>query len=130
MPDSSHTSLQVVVHGNNEITVKDERGLPNTCIDCRFSGWLTQYEFNGYKRPRTCLFYSGGADPEDGDRVWDDSVYSEWGHRDSANKWRKRYPLCHFKNADGKCSDFVRAKPTPWYKRIFFRRFFRRQMRR
>lgn len=125
----SNTQLQVIVHGNHEITIKDERGLPRTCVDCRFSGWLTQHEFDEHESPWTCLLHSGGADPQDGDRILNDHIDNEWNHNDAAKKCRKRYPLCFKKNHDGKCEDFVRARPMPWYARFFYRDYFRRQMR-
>lgn len=39
------TKLAIIVHENDEVTVKDERGVPVVCKDCRFAGWLTEHEF-------------------------------------------------------------------------------------
>jgi hypothetical protein len=61
--------LAITAHHNNEITVRDERGYPSLCRDCRYSGWLTAYERHESTGPATCLLYSGGADVTDGDRV-------------------------------------------------------------
>lgn len=69
MGGESHTKLSVIVHENNEITVKEGRGYPHLCRDCRFSGWLTAQERKESRYPVTCLFTSGGADTEDGDRI-------------------------------------------------------------
>ena len=133
--------LAVTVHGNDEVTVRDERGVPDVCKNCRFAGWLTEYEFRMSKStdylPVTCLHYSGGADPHDGDRVIFDDV-TRWGNTDRQyvfvgpshwdKEWknipisghllkvsenRERYPECSEKNHDGKCGDFVPAKPEP-----------------
>lgn len=127
---TDNTKLAVIVHENNEITVKDGRGLPHVCLDCRHSGWLTKYEYGEYKLPRTCLLYSGGADPADGDRIILDTTKDSYWHDDAAKKWRKKYPLCSHKNQDGQCEDFCRAKPMLWHQRWFwFLRPSRRAMR-
>ncbi len=136
--DDSH-KLAVLVHHNNEVTVFDERGLPRVCRDCRFSGWLTAYERDKNPYPQTCLLYSGGADTNDGDRVIYDNVtgwYEAWGetrrssdaHNECAKQTRERYPRCTDKNPDGKCSDYVKAKPLPWMGN-FWRKLFGREWR-
>lgn len=115
--------LAVIVHENDEVTVRDARGLPHLCRDCRFSGWLTQAEREDSKFPTTCLFSSGGADTSDGDRVvFDDIVKPEYGStawkrkiQYLNTKWRKTYPWVHEKNRDGLCSDYTKAKPLPWW---------------
>jgi hypothetical protein len=116
------TKLSVIVHENDEVTLRDERGVPVVCKDCRFAGWLTKYEFGRHRLPRTCLHHSGGADPADGDRVIFDEADTQWRHNDRAGRWRKEYPLCTDKNERGDCNDFVRAKPVSWWRRIFGRR--------
>lgn len=116
------TKLAIIVHGNDEVTVRDERGVPVVCKDCRFAGWLTRYEFREYRLPRTCLHFSGGADPATGDRVvWDD-VNVQYMHTICEVKARKEYPLCGIRNERGDCNDFVPAKPVPWWRRLFGRR--------
>jgi hypothetical protein len=108
------TKLAVIVHENDEVTVKDERGVPVVCKDCRYAGWLTEWEFREFEFPRTCLHYSGGADPREGDRVILDEVKNRSEHEyfcDERRGWRARYPMCSVKNANGNCSDFVRAHP-------------------
>lgn len=131
------TKLAVIVHENDEVTLKDERGLPFVCRDCRFSGWLTEHEFKEYPLPRTCLHYSGGADPREGDRIILDDVASSYAHDRVEPQWRTRYPLCSTKNADGNCTEFVRARPLSlgWWARLksslspTFRRALQRRMR-
>jgi hypothetical protein len=136
------TKLAVIVHGNDEVSVLDERRTPFVCAECRFAGWLTEYEFRTQLVPPTCLHYCGGADPQDGDRVLYDEVlearygreYRPVGHPDLhwrrvlkgghlylAARHRGRFPLCRDKNPDGRCEDFVRARPlppVPWWLRI------------
>lgn len=117
--------LAVVVHHNNEVTVKDERGYPHVCRDCRYSGWLTGYEDRHWPEPPTCLHASGGADPIDGDRVIFGGVGVRPGlyqqprnrrdHQDCEKDWRERYPSCWKKNQHGDCEDYVKAKPLPWW---------------
>lgn len=133
--DKSH-KLAVIVHHNNEVTVKDERGYPNLCRDCRYSGWLTGYERARWKDPPTCLLYSGGADTIDGDRVIFDTVGVN-GHFASDDRrqherwereWRKHYPVCWHKNSHGECEDFVKAKALPWFGN-FWRKLFGREWR-
>lgn len=128
--------LSVIVHENDEVTVRDERGVPVVCRDCRHSGWLTEHEFRENEQPTTCLHHSGGADPLDGDRVIFDDAISHWQHRQMSDDWRKRYPLCFRKNHDGQCGDFVRAKPAlkvSWWRRLLggkrLRDAIRRRMR-
>lgn len=116
------TKLSVIVHANDEVTLRDERGVPVICKDCRFAGWLTEYEFQENTLPRTCLHYSGGANPEGGDRVRFGRVTEAWKHTDIMINWREHYPLGEVKNAQGDCNDFVRAKPVSWWRRIFGRR--------
>jgi hypothetical protein len=116
------SKLSVIVHENDEVTVRDERGIPVVCKDCRFAGWLTEYEFHEYSLPRTCLHHSGGADPEDGDRVVFDEAIAQWSHDARTRNWREEYPLCSKKNERGNCNDFVRAKPVSWWRRLFGRR--------
>ena len=130
MSDEPSNKLAVLVHHNNEVTILDERGLPRLCRDCRFSGWLTVWERDKNTFPRTCLLFSGGADTQDGDRVIYDNVtgwYDYYGdkrrkidaHNECARQTRGRYPLCDKKNPDGKCSDYVKAKPLPWWGNIW-----------
>lgn len=122
MGDESN-KLAVTVHGNNEITIRDERGEPHLCRDCRFSGWLTGYEWKEYSFPVSCLHHSGGADAVEGDRVIFDDVKRRGGwdfdyiaaHNRVCGKWRATYPRCDDKNGDGKCADYVKAKPLPWF---------------
>lgn len=133
---SDDSKLAIIVHQNDEVTLRDERGVPVLCRDCRFAGWLSEWEFQTEKDPATCLLYSGGADVLDGDRVIFDKVkkynvgeiydHSAKGYipRDGGHDyllhrgWRKKYPLCFEKNQDGQCKDFVRAVPlaTVWWK--------------
>jgi len=141
---TSNTKLAVIVHGNDEVSVLDERKHPLVCKDCRFAGWLTEWEFNNHEIPRTCLHYSGGADPRDGDRVIypDDQQevkrsYKEFvggyypfitkeetvgGHDFVAKTARENYPLCEKKNPRGNCKHFVRAKEVkePWWAQLWF----------
>jgi hypothetical protein len=130
------TKLSITVHENDEITLKDERGLPVVCKDCRFAGWLTEWEFNEDEVPWTCLYFSGGADPRDGDRVLVDTAAQWSDHYRSEGRLRKRYPLCSTKNANGDCTDFVRARPLllRWWEVLgslssSFRKTLRRRMR-
>lgn len=128
--------LAVIVHHNGEVTVRDERGYPLLCQDCRYSGWLTEYERHIRTTPATCLRYSGGADVSDGDRVLFDEVKyddqqswkSEQRHNAKADYWRARFPRCIDKNPTGNCEDFVRAKPLPWWGN-FWKKLFRREWR-
>jgi len=144
--------LAIIVHGNDEVTVRDERKHPVVCVDCRFAGWLTEYEFRRNDLPFTCLLYSGGADPLDGDRVVFDHVEDRgwrpgdpykrdgytykrktwYGHELTARDHRTNYPRCFDKNPKGECPDFVRAQqpteePRWWQWRK--RRRLRRKMR-
>jgi len=138
MSDESN-ELAVTVHHNNEVTVKDERGYPNVCRDCRHSGWLTEYERQHSGEPITCLLYSGGADPMEGDRVIFDHIrktgYASGRsrHNEAVKHWRGSFPACWSKNQDGKCADFVRAKPLPWignfWRKLFGREWRTRRMR-
>lgn len=107
--DRESNKLAVIVHHNNEITVRDERGYPTVCRDCRFSGWRDQESYRNHPEPPRCLHHSGGADPVDGDRMME--RLANWGWQDGPDKL---YPHCKDKNPDGKCKDFVRAKPLPW----------------
>lgn len=133
--------LAVTVHHNNEVTVRDERGYPNLCRDCRYSGWLTEWEWVKFPHPQTCLRYSGGADTIDGDRVIFDNVtglhtnpYSnttsrrQKEHNDCARQQRNTYPRCAKKNPDGNCEDFVQAKTLPWWGNLW-RKLLRREWR-
>lgn len=128
---TDNTKLAVIVHENNEVTVRDARGLPHVCADCRYSGWLSKYEYDSWDDPQTCLLHSGGADPVDGDRIIKDWMTYDWQHQDLVkNDWRKLYPLCRKKNQDGSCEDFCPVKPLPWYRRwLPFFRPSRKQMR-
>jgi hypothetical protein len=123
VPRDSH-SLAVIVHENNEVTVKDGRGLPHLCRDCRHSGWLTKWHYQTINHPSHCLFYSGGADVEDGDRIIFNrprvrDPFSDWKRddalRDLKRKYGERYPRAGEKNKDGKCEDYVPAKKLPWW---------------
>jgi hypothetical protein len=106
--------LAVIVHENDEVTIKDGRGRTLSCKDCRFSGWLTKTEYRQNKFPTHCLYFSGGANPIDKDRVIRDDI-NYWSHKslfkDDRLRLEKKYPKCHKKNADGKCEDYVKAKP-------------------
>lgn len=141
MAENDSHQLAVTVHHNNEITVRDERGYPNLCRDCRYSGWLTQYERQNSPEPLTCLLRSGGADTLDGDRVIHDAVrqkFEDYGrgktdHANTERRWRKHYPTCWSKNSDGNCEDYVKAKPLPWlgnfWRKLFSREWRTRKMR-
>ena len=75
--------LKVVYHEDHSTDVLHTRGEPVICRDCRHAGWLTQYEFKKNKVPVRCLFYSGGADPQDGDRLkldWSDCDTSRYDY--------------------------------------------------
>ncbi len=105
-------NLAIIVHHNNEVTVRDERGYPAVCRDCRFSGWKDKDSYSNHAEPPRCLHHSGGADPVDGDRMMERFKGSwDW---DPDGAGDKLYPRCKNKNPDGKCEDFVRAKPLPW----------------
>jgi hypothetical protein len=121
--------LAVIVHENNEVTVRDGRGETLSCKDCRFSGWLTKAEYSKNKFPTHCLHFSGGADPTDKDRIIHDDV-SRWSKWDSLSdslreREQKKYPKCIVKNAKGNCEDYVKAKeisafnPLRWIGRTF-----------
>lgn len=112
------TKLSVIVHENDEVTVKDERGLPVLCSDCRFAGWLSKDEFNEYRRPITCLYTSGGSHPVLPVRIRVLKDLYEW----QVNTWRNAFPFCTAKNHDGNCKDFIRAKPQSWWTRVFRRK--------
>lgn len=126
---ADEAKLAIIVHQNDEVTIRDERGVPCLCRDCRFSGWLTEWEFQNNQVPPTCLLHSGGADVLDGDRVIFDDVTEYEGptlwNRKTGNDehftrchlfiiekgWQKKFPSCFLKNHDGRCKDFVRAQP-------------------
>lgn len=121
---ASMSKLSVIVHENDEVTIKDERGLPVLCQDCRFAGWLSKWEFNRYRHTRTCLYYSGGSSPILPVRIrffgtdFDfDTTHERW-----SEQWRKDFPMCAKKNHNGNCKDFIRAKPQSWWTRVFHRR--------
>ena len=114
---------------------------PAICHNCRYSGWLTAYEYHTSSYPQTCLFGSDGADPVDGDRIIFDKVtglVQVWGdighkwirepdtHNETAKTWQHMYPLCEEKNDDGQCGDFVHAKRFPFW---HWRRWLRREWR-
>lgn len=123
MTESS--KLAIVVHGDGGTTVFDERQAPVLCKDCRFSGWLREYDYNfewfklpwlfsGEVPPTHCLHYSGCADPVNGSRVICPQIKnSNWPDE----KIWKRYPETNEKNVDGKCQDFVPSKPRSWFAR-------------
>lgn len=119
-PDAERPSnaLAVIVHHNNEVTIHDERGYPAVCRDCRFAGWRSAASYQRDSEPPRCLYHSGGADPVDGDRVMERLCYSYDSDDNKAwspnGRFGKLYPLCKDKNPDGKCKDFVRAKPLTW----------------
>lgn len=119
--------LSVTVHENDEVTVRDGRSVTLLCRDCRFSGWLTEYERERHKHPWTCLRHSGGGDPIDGDRIWS-NVEHYWDQDKEERKWRSRYPFCSVKNHDGACEDYVKAKPLRWWGN-FWLKLFRREWR-
>jgi len=112
------TKLKVVYHEGQEAVVTEMRGQPNICKDCRFSGWLTQHEFREHVVPVTCLLFSGGADPRDGDRVMFDLVTWSGDHKDWARAHREQYPKCRTRNKDGACESFLEAKKLPWWQRL------------
>jgi len=119
--------LSVIVHHNDEVTVRDERGYPAVCRDCRFSGWKDAGSYRSHSEPPRCLHHSGGADPVDGDRIMERlDGYYEWDEgRGSSDRL---YPRCKNKNPAGKCKDFVRAKPLRW-RGNFWLKLFRREWR-
>lgn len=119
--------LSVIVHENDEVTVRDGRGVTLLCRDCRFSGWLSEWERGRYTHPRTCLRHSGGADMTDGDRVWL-NIRDSWNHDRIAPTWRGNYPFCHRKNHDGNCEDYVKAQPLRWWGN-FWLKLLRREWR-
>ena len=124
--------LAVLVHHNNEVTILDERGHPRVCAECRFSGWRNNYSRREGPDSMRCLHYSGGADPVDGDRILDslDSSQYRW---EPHGEFGKRYPYCKTKNLEGKCPDYVKAKPLPWWgnflRKLFGREWKTRKMR-
>lgn len=123
---SESNKLAIILHHNNEITVRDERGYPAVCRDCRFSGWRSKSSYRKYSEPSRCLHHSGGADPVDGDRIMNRfDGYYDW---DTGGQGDKLYPLCKNKNPAGKCDDFVRAKPLPW-RGNFWRKLLGREWR-
>ncbi len=129
---ATDTKLKVVYHEDHSTSVEDYRLGPKVCKDCRYAGWLTQREFSKNSLPQTCLHYSGGADPQDGDRVKLDETNLDWDDyvrggptQTTVKAWRKLYPLCQAKNQDGQCDDYLQAKKQSW----FTRRFRRRRMR-
>lgn len=117
MSDEQRTHLQIVVHDNGEVTTRDERGMPVLCKDCRFSGWLREYDFQKEApMPTHCLHHSGGADPTTGLRImFPHEILAASVHE----SWSKCYPMTFRKNGDGRCKDFVPAKKLPWWKRLF-----------
>lgn len=104
--------LAVTVHHNNEVTIKDERGYPAVCRDCRFSGWRNDGSYRSHFYPQRCLHYSGGGDPVDGDRIME-GLRVEW-NADQKNWdggcYDKLYPRCARKNKDGDCQAFALAR--------------------
>ena len=127
--ESENNALAVTVHHNNEVTVKDERGYPNVCRECRFSGWRDNDNYKSSSEPNRCLLYSGGADPVDGDRIMH-GLKVRGVQRDNRNwepggEYGDLYPRCTAKNPDGKCTDFVRAKPIPWLGNFWLKLFSR-----
>lgn len=127
---SESSKLAVLVHHNNEVTILDERGHPNVCRDCRFSGWRRPSSYRHHSEPPRCLHYSGGADPVDGDRILNrlKSSFYDDENWEPNGKHGRLYPHCKDKNPDGKCSDFVRAKPLPWWGN-FWRKILGREWR-
>ena len=126
----SGKKLKVVYHEDHSTDVLHSRGAPVICRDCRHAGWLTHHEFAKHRIPFTCLLYSGGADPQDGDRVkldWADAARGDLHYQDQAcfDKWRELYPKCESKNQDGQCEDFIRALKQSWWTRTFRRRAMR-----
>ena len=132
---SESNKLSIILHHNNEITVRDERGYPAVCLDCRFSGWRNAGSYRSDSEPRRCLHHSGGADPVDGDRILNrlkdggSYVGNNWtDHWDPRGEYGRAYPLCKNKNPAGKCDDFVRAKTLPW-RGNFWRKLLGREWR-
>lgn len=129
MSDDPNTAIKVIAHENGEITVQDGRGYPSICKDCRFSGWLYEGQYEGGGVPTNCLFHSGGADTEDGDRIIfslrQGDYYSKLAYKDARleleEKWESKFPFCRHKNQNGRCPDFVPAKrlsifnPLRWF---------------
>lgn len=125
--------LAVIVHHNDEVTVLDERGYPAVCCDCRFSGWRNEESYCNHKYPPRCLFYSGGADSVDGDRIMEGLRNKSSSYYDSRN-WNggehdAKYPLCANKNPEGNCPDYVKAKPLPWSLSTFMLKLLHREWR-
>jgi len=128
---SAGKKLKVVYNEDHSTDVLHTRGEPVICRDCRYVGWLTEYDFDNYNTPGSCLFYSGGADPQTGERIILDKTlvhHDDLGYPylDRYINWRKNYPLCHVKNRDGQCEDFLRAKKQSWFQRTFRRREMRK----
>jgi len=129
-----NNKIAVTVHHNNEVTVRDERGYPAVCRECRFSGWRNNYNYRNRPEPNRCLHHSGGADPVDGDRIlerFDEGTSdSDWYPN---GKYGKLYPLCQDKNPDGKCENFVKAKPLSlignFWRKLFGREWRTKKMR-
>ena len=128
---SASKKLKVVYNEDHSTDVLHTRGEPVICRDCRYVGWLTEYDFKTYKTPGSCLFHSGGANPQSGERVLFDRSkvhHEQLSHQDRVNytSWRKACPLCQVKNHDGQCEDFLRAKKQGWFQRVFRRREMRK----
>lgn len=109
-----------IVYDDDQVVVQDERRMPVLCKDCRFSGWLREYDYHESwpsRLPTHCLHYSGGAEPSNGSRVFDETrVYV---FQEASIAAQKRYPQTHMKNHDGQCKDFVPVKKIAWWKRLF-----------
>jgi hypothetical protein len=63
----------------------------------------------------------------DGDRILDSLDTSQYGW-EPHGEFGKRYPFCKTKNPEGKCPDYVKAKPLPWWGN-FWRKLFGREWR-
>ena len=127
---AADTKLKVVYHEDHEVVVTEVRGHPNLCKDCRFSGWLTNIEFRNHVIPVTCLLFSGGADPRDGDRVIYDNIDNSWDHDRKDERWRHRYPYCSTRNADGACESFLASRPKTFWQKLWDWRASPRERRR
>ena len=109
-----------IVYDDDQVVVQDDRRMPVLCKDCRFSGWLRLYDYRQswpWRLPTHCMHYSGGAEPSNGSRVFDENAV--YAFQRSGEAARNRYPLSHVRNHNGQCKDFVPAKKIPWWKRLF-----------
>lgn len=109
---------------------------PVMCKNCCMSGWLTEHEFRLFEEPQTCLGIRGAGPWGESDRVVLCEVDRARWHDEKALEYRDELPRCSVKNADGDCSDFVRARPIKlrWWEVLLsslpsFRQALRRRVR-